>query len=300
MRVIQPKTLTIEDSNVNASALSAWDSGTTYAKDDEVVYTVNGIPREYRSLLASNLNFIPSARPDYWLDLGAENRHKLLDEASSSQTVGASPLTTTLSVDGRCDTLALLNLEAQSVQVVVRDGLTVVSDETINLTSTLISDWYSYFFDEFEYIPQYIYVVPGLYASMEVDLTFTNSGTDVKVGHVVMGKGKDIGMSMYGLSRGILDFSSVETNDFGETYFQQREYARTFEVDIELPRADYPIVASRVEAVRSTPCLWDLNNTQVSADSDQSLFIYGFFVDWELEMKYATWVTGTIEIQGLT
>lgn len=296
MRVIPPRALTLTASNVAASGEAAYSAGTTYADGARVAYTTGGIEREYESLQGSNTGNPPDASPAWWLDLGASNRFAMLDDRTSSQTENAGSIEATLTPDGRCDTLALFGLVGESVRVVVKSGATTLKDETFDLLDTDVSDWYEYYFADLEYRSALSISLPGLYANLTVELTISASET-AKCGHIVLGMGYELGCSKRGISRGIVDYSRKDTDDFGETYLLQRTYSQTLDIPLKVERDRIDAVVKKLESLRAVPCVWNGNNDGMD---DEALIVYGFYTDWSTDIVYSTQVDGTIEIQGLT
>lgn len=77
----------------------------------------------YESLQAGNVGNTPRLSPTYWLDVGNTNRWKMFDESLTSRTENQGSIEVSVTVSGRADSIAMLNLSATSVRFRQRDGL---------------------------------------------------------------------------------------------------------------------------------------------------------------------------------
>jgi hypothetical protein len=300
MDVIVPRPVTLTASNV-AIDEALWNVGTTYATGDRVYLDTVSPPAVYQSLTDNNTGNDPAVSTSDWVQVGAINRYKMLDDRVSSQTERTDSITVTLSAS-KCDRICLLNLVGESLQVTVRSGSTVISDELISLRlDNQSSSWSEYFFDEIEYRSRVIRPIPGYYANLEVDITITAaSGTLAKCGHVILGRSRPLGLAEWGAKAGIADYSRKDTNEFGETYLLQRPYANTLDLDLWIDTDPQGLETDRVHqllsSLRATPCIYNGNNAQTDRES---LIVFGFYRDFNVVVSYATVTHCSIQIEGM-
>lgn len=298
--VIVPRPITLVSSNA-AIDEPLWDSGTPYSKGARVYLDTVSPPAVYQSLIASNTGQNPETKTSAWVRVGAVNPHKMLDDRVSSQTEQLDTISVTLSAS-KCDRIGLLNLVGESVQIVVRNGATVFSDETISLRLDNRSrSWSEYWFDDIEYRERLIRPIPGYYANIEVDITITAAtGTQAKCGHVILGRSRQLGLTEWGAQADIDDYSRNQTNDFGETYLKQGDYADTLDLDLWIDTDPAGREADRIRRIltglRSIPCIYDGNNAHTDRES---LIVFGFFRNFKVVIPYATVTQCSLEIQGM-
>lgn len=123
----------------------------TYALGATVINTTGTSPtyHEYESLIADNTgNALTDATK--WLDLGAINRFRMFDTVNGTTTTNATSINVTVAVTGRADSIGLLGLDAETVQVIMTAGVYgTVYDQTYSLLSDSgITSWYEYFSED--------------------------------------------------------------------------------------------------------------------------------------------------------
>ena len=305
MKLTVPIALTLDSTNVAASAYSEWLVGTTYSIGNNVKVSFESdgtTPRtphkEYEALTAGSGKYPPD-NPTDWLDLGATNQYKLLDDRTSSQTTRTDNIQVTLGGVSKCDTIGLFMLDAQEVRIVVKDSLSVTQyDETISLIQTGSSSWSDYFFKAVVYRSDLVLTIPALYLNMTIELTVTaGAGLDAKIGHVAAGKFFYVGCSLYGAEAGILDYSQKATDSFGETYLLERQFAKVVTAEVFVEPGAYDSVNSAFTNVRATPIIYDFNNETTDLESFQ---LFGFVRRFRPLYESYGMTVCALEIEGLT
>jgi hypothetical protein len=303
MRLIKPQVLTLNSSTVTEAAHSEWLVGSTYAIGNKVYVTktedtlTEVTPHKiYESLTGSNIGNYPPDDTTNWLDIGATNRWKMFDDYVSSITSKATSINVNITPADKSDTIALFNVAAVSATIVCTSGATEIYNETSSLINEDILDWYDYFFSTSELKTDLIITIPALYLSMTVDITLTNPGGTAECGHCVCGLSQSLGQTLYAPSISINDYSTKETNDYGETYLLQRTFAKSLDAVLSLPTGKLDAVAGVLTKIRATPCVWQFNN--IGTDYT-SLIVFGFFRDFDLILQNFNQSECNLEIEGL-
>lgn len=91
-----------------------YSSGATYALGDKATDTTTH--RLYESLTASNTGN-PLSDATKWLDLGPTTRWAMFDQSNGTATTSGYGIDVTVQTSSRCDGLALLNVDAETVRV---------------------------------------------------------------------------------------------------------------------------------------------------------------------------------------
>lgn len=176
---------------------------------------------------------------------------------------------------------------------------TIITTNTIyhntkTLDKTGISNWYDYFFKDFDQVTEVIFEDIPSYNSTRITLAVYGN-SEVKIGVSLTGISSSIGKTQYGASAGIIDYSKKETDEFGRTTFIQRAYSKRMNVNIILPNGDLNRVQKLLTEVRAVPCVW------VGTDSDiyGPLIMYGFFRDFSLEIPYPEYSYCSLQVEGL-
>jgi len=305
--IVNPHNINLASSNVTASALSEYNSGTAYTAGQQVKVSFESdgtTPRtpvyEYEAVGGTTGNYPPTDDGTNWTLIGASNKWKMFDSYVSSQTENADTIEIELTVT-KADKLYLLNVQADEIRVVCKESdLTPISDETIAMSDTSSGSWSEYFFGDFEFKTVLAYDLPGYYTNMSVTITIDKTGGTAKCGHCVIGKKIEIGTTEYGISVGIQDYSVKETNDFGETTFLERAFAKVIDADLFIQHdttgSEYDRIQRVLSSIRATPCVYDFNNNGISTGS---FVAFGFFKDFDLVARYATITHCSLSIEGL-
>lgn len=307
MEVIPKLDLELTATNVSEAAYSEWLSGSTYAAGETVYVTLNEAgttevtPHKiYESLTASNTGNYPPNDTTNWLDTGATNRWKMFDDYVSSSTSNADSIEVTLTPDGRCDTLSLFGLVGTEVVITCKSGGSTVSTETIDLQEAVIADWFDFYYAKVIQKSVAVISIPGLYPTLTIEIAINYVGGTAECSHCVVGLSQKLGSTNYSPKVGIIDYSTKETNDFGETYLNQRAFSKTVNVLLTLDSGKYDVVARRLEAVRSTPSVWQMNNTYSGGGTEyEALVVYGVCIDFSLLLQSFNLSECNLEIEGL-
>lgn len=276
-----------------ADTYAVYDPAATYAAGQRVISLTTH--HAYESLAGANIGHgLDDAA--WWLNVGATNAYAMFDQANSTQTSNGGSISFQVAVNGRADSVALLNIVAASVDIemsTVIDG--VIYSETINLVSDSgINDWYQYYFEPIVRKGDLVvYDLPN-YANPTFDITVHEPAASAKVGVAIVGQSKNLGDLLPSAKIGIQDFSRKEVDDFGNFTIVQRAYAKrnSYKILVDNTRIDslYALLATyRAEAV-----LW------LGADAYTSTWVYGFYRDLSIEIAFHTQSYLTLELEGLT
>jgi hypothetical protein len=298
MKVIRPldmaSSMLVSTSAVETDA--EYNAATSYALNARC--TMASTMRTYECIQGPSTGNTPSTSPLYWTDVGPSNKWAMFDAQVSTQTTATNTLTVTVAT-GLIDSVALVGVDCQLAQLVVRDGLggPIIYDSTLPFTGDVPTDWYAYFFyDEtsnrtigiFENIPPY--------QTAHITVTLT-SGVDVGLGGLLFGLSSHIGDAEYGASAGILDYSKKNTNaTTGVTTFVQGAFRKRLSVNLVLNVAQVNRVQRLMYQLRATPCVWI-----ASSDTrlEEAAIVYGFYRDFSATIAYPTRTLYALEIEGL-
>ena len=302
MDIIKPITVTdsvLTATNIAENDYAAWSSTTTYAIGDKVISTTTH--RIYESVIGSNLNNDPTTDDGTnWLNIGATNRWKAFDKFISDPVTNTTTIEYTLTPpNGSTPTaVALFNLKGISANVTVTDSVDgEVYNQTISLTDNRnIVDWYTYFFGEQVQKEEALFVDIPPYIAAVVDVTVTEeTGETAELGQLVFGFLSDIGLTVYGTSIGIEDYSIKDRDDFGNAIIVERNFSQTVDFDVQFETQNARKVQKTLSALRATPVVY-LGSTDVS----QGTLVYGFYRRFDITLETPAYAFASIEVEGLT
>ena len=294
MNIIPPTTITdamLHYSNITepspaetalAGYAGAWNSGTTYALN-AIVYT--STHKLYKSLQAGNVGQTPGAvgASTWWLDYGSTERWSVFDAKVGSQATRASSLTYEID-PGPIDSVAILNLEADTVTVTMTDvggaGAPVVWSETVLADGLFTSDIVKTDFP-------LTYLTPHLV--IKIDYT----GGTAKVGEIVVGPKESLGSTQYNPAISIIDYSIKEVDTFGNYSVLERAYSKRLTCQTTILNTDLDETYNTLANYRARPVVW------VGSEDYASMIVYGFYKDFSIEISYPTVSICSLEVEGL-
>lgn len=298
MRVIVPSTVTLTNTNVPANAEAEYAAGTTYALGNTV--QIASLHRVYESLVGANVGNYPPDNPTKWLDLGATEQYKMLDEFVNTQTELAEELHVKVQLD-RVDHILLLGVVGTVMALKLWDGVNLLWSEDIDLTYTdprlaAIEDWQGYFFGQNARLYNDVFrQVTVLAYSPILEIIISYPGGTAKLAKITAGQAVQIGDTQHGVEAGILDFSKKTTDSYGRTYLAQGNYAKKNSLPVWVDSARLDIVYQWLAELRGLACAW----VGDEEGGTMALLVYGFFRDFGIVMEGPNKTMLRIEIEGL-
>lgn len=287
---------TLTSSSVPETDHAAWSSGTTYALDDYVIVTTPNIHKIYKSKQNSNLNHDPvtDTTATWWSDEGSTNRWKMFNTTVQQQTLKSGGFNVVITPATIFSGLSVVNADCESITVLMVDPVEgTIWNETYSMISDSgITSWYDYFFTPITRDSDLAVLGLPPYANAVLTVTFTGSG-DVKCGALVIGVARTIGISQYGASFGIMDYSTKSTDSAGNVSILAGSFSDTVDVDVIIETPRFAEVKKILTDARSVPSVW-----VVEEDTD-GLIVYGYFREFSILMTNPTVSLTTLSIEGL-
>lgn len=301
MRIIKPEyttDATLFATNVAESDYAVWDASSTYAINTLLIYVQANKHWVIRSLVNSNLGNIPTglSTDTNWVKVSETNRWKMFDLKTTSQTFNADSINVTIVGTSFVDSIAALNIDGQTIQVIGKDQLgTTFYDSTISLVSTDgIYDPYTYWFNPLVFLTDIVLTDLPIYSVATYQVIISKAGLAAKCGTLLIGKVIDVGGTDYGMQIGITDYSVKTADEFGDFTITKRAYSKNMQLTTSLQNNLVNSLVNTLNEVRATPIVW------LGADDFSSSFIYGFYKDYGVVIQYVTHSKIQFEIEGLS
>ena len=302
MDIIKPVTVTnsvLTSSNVTEDDYSEWSSATTYA-DGAKVIVIGTTHKVYESLVGSNLNNDPTTDDGTnWLELSATNRWKAFDQKIADQVSNLNTIEYQLnSATTNVTAVSLFGLDGISVNITVTDATDgeVYNEDFSLLDNAEIVDWFTYFFAEQGTKTEALFTGIPPYLNSDVDITVTaETGTNAKVGQIVLGFLSNFGLTTYGTSVGIEDYSRKETDAFGNFIITERAFAKLVDYDVRLETGKARTVQNTLADFRATPIVYI-----GSEDEAFATIVYGFYRRFDITLEGPAYSFAAVEVEGLT
>lgn len=296
MIIIQPLPITaamLTSSNVAETDAPLWTAG-TYTLGTQRIYD----HRIYEVIVTSTTD-----RPDIgaalatpsWLDLGATNRFKMVDQIISTQTQRAANINTVITPGAIVNSVACFGLYGNEITLTITDPVEgVVYTETRSLQdNTLIVDWYSYFFEEIAFRQDMVFTNLPAYGSAAFNVIVDAGADTAKIGELVIGKQRTLGVTNFGTSVSIQDYSVKSTDDFGNTVIVQRAYSKRAEYDVTVETSSVAAVQKSLADIRTTPTVF------IGDGNRSETVVYGFYKQFNIVLSTPSISDCSIEVEGL-
>ena len=298
MKIIRP--VTIGDSNLVSSDIlendfPVWNSGTTYALGDKVISTVTH--RIYESAQGSNTNHNPTTDDGtWWTNIGATNRWRAFDKVLADQSERTGTITYNILPNNLVNAVALFNVDAATVNIVVDDPIDgEVYNETISMVdNTAVTDWYNYFFEPVARRSEVAKFDLPNYSTANIIITLDSGASVSKVGEIVLGAQKTLGLTNYGTSVGIQDYSRKERDVFGNAIILERRFSQTVDFDVQVETESVRDVQKTLATFRATPIVFTGSDAATYGD-----LIYGYYRNFSINISSPSLSDATIEVEGL-
>ena len=295
MKIIRPiKTICDHIVSSNVPLVEPlYSAATTYSKGDKVVNDPCGAV-VYESL--ANANTGQSLTDlNWWLPVGSSNYYAMFDDKNGTQTTNPESIEIEVTFQGLVNSVALINVEAKTARFEAWNEIDEkVLDLTIDLRDFAALDYYEYFFEEIVLLDRYVsFEVPTM-VSGRGKLTLSNITGIAKLGSLIYGNHFEVGKSLWGVSLGIRDFSTKETDIFGNYVVVPRTFQDKIEADVFIYANKVASVKRVLAQYRATPVVWAAGN-----EYDVTI-TYGYYKDFSIVLSNPLGADCSIQIEGLS
>jgi hypothetical protein len=316
MQIIEPTyvdddTLISCDAPEVTDAITEWDIAVSYITGQRVCLTDPGTHKIYECLwhtpdcLAKYPPDYLDTTPAYWMELGATNPWKLFDEIVAPErcevsdnvpgvswaagilwlagTSWATFSMTSLEVSVQLDdveTVALMNIDCDSVTVTIKDSGQVIFDQADVPTTTIFNNM---LFD----LPTYAA------GSIIQVIARDTSATTVAIGEIVYGTRKVLGRTKYGVGVGLVDYSIKQTDSFGDFTILERSFSKRLNCVFTMEPSVHSGIMRILENYRATPLVW------IVSDLYSTTMAYGFYRDFSMTIPGLNIAECEINIESL-
>ena len=302
MIVVRPYNATLASTNVPENDHTAWAAGTTYSVGQKVIVLAD--KKIYESLQAANTGKVPKDNPAWWLDLGAMNAHKMFDEFVNTKTINPNSIQVKLDVE-KIDYVALFGVKGTDIELKLwNEGETeLLWEKSINLIYDMAivnsSSWYEYFFGDSGTKEDFSTLLGTIAFVGVLEINIINTGLDAECSKVVVGRQFKIGLTQYGASAGIVDYSRNLVDDFGRRYMKQGNWSKRNDCTVLIENTSLDPVYRLLSSLRGTATAWVTDSRLDEGGRFESLILYGFYRDFNVVIQHPTMSECRIELEGM-
>ena len=253
----------------------AYNALTAYAIGDVVQYNA----RKYSSKTAANTGNTPSTSTANWTDIGATNEWAMHDRTSGGQSSGTGYRVFAFRAPSAVDAVALVNIEATAVTVVVSTGHGEVHSQTkVGTALTAVA-------------------FTGFTAGEYVTVSIYNGGALAKLGECIAGTLFEVGDTEFPLDITMVDYSRKETDpDFGTVTFVERDYASLIDATVEVAKVRHGLVTKTLTGLRAKPTAYIFSD---DTDYGDDVIHYAYIMSMRRSIARPTLSILSIELGSL-
>jgi hypothetical protein len=271
-----------------------WSAGTydlgEQAVDDNQVYKVVADPSTTDQPSVGAV-----ASPPTWVLMGWSNQYRMFRDGRDSFSSRDESIDVTLNFSEVVTTVGALGLQGISATLTVVDSVEgTVYDETISLVDIGVDDWWEYFFSPYEFQDTAIFDGLPPYSGADINLSVdAASATDqARAGRVVAGFEQPLGVTNYGVTVSILDYSTKDRDGFGNLILVLRRTVRLVDYDAKVPTAQVDFVVRALERIAATPTLF------IGDALYSSSITFGVYRDFTQGINTPSLSDLTIQVEG--
>lgn len=296
MRIVTPQPITeaiLTSTNVLENDYPAWVAG-TYTLGTRRIWQ-HKIWEVIIASTTSQPDTGAAATPPEWQLISATNRYKMFDGVISTQTSRTGTIAVTVTPGDIVNAVAFFGLAGNTINVTMTDPVEgTVYNQTKSLQdNTLISDWYTYFFESVYQKTDAVFADLPSYLNAVITVTVNAGAATASCGEMVMGRQRTLGLSNFGTSVSIQDYSRKTTDDFGNVVIEQRAFTKRADYDVTVETSRVSVVQKALADIRTTPTVF------IGEEDRPETVVYGFYRSFNIIISTPTLSDCSLEVEGL-
>lgn len=233
-----------------------------------------------------------------WEEIEPTNIWACFDRAVNTQSEQASgEMVIVVAPGDLADSAALLEVEADEVEVVVTDGLggPEVYNETYNMVTSVITDAYQYCFEPFTRSRAVILRDLPPYLNAHITVTLRSAAGPTKLGAFSVGTSYSLGGTQYGAQRGVIDKSKKVEKKSGVIKLKKGLNRKTMRLDLQVDNGAVNQVDQLLtDALGTVAVFIGIENLNL-----EPFVALGFINDFYCTVKFPTYSAYSVSIQGM-
>jgi hypothetical protein len=303
MKIVQNQISDYTSINVSTTE-TAWSSAASYSYGDEV--RQGNYIYKYAGDDATNTDENPEIVWErdkniysVWVRIKATNYYSALDDKTLTQTINNDNIIIEID-NNRYDTVALLNIAAQSakVELILNSTQEVYQEFQADLSDRdQRVDAYSHYFTPISVKDRYFVDGIALIPNSTIRITVDNDGGVAAIGRLIVGRSTYVGETLYPAVLDQVTYSRFETDIFGNTNLEQGNTVKLQSYSVIVPTSKIPFLEQKRRELTAIPILF------IGDESDDSLldnmFAYGYFTSAPFNVTNPVKSVINVNIKGL-
>lgn len=286
-------------SNLPDADYPAYNAATAYKIGDKV--TIDRI--NYEATVA-NTNRHPvtdTVTPTAWISLGWVNKYRMFNKNIGNTwkigTFTSNPevIDFTVRPGKRVNSIGLVGVFASSVRIVMTVPGTAdpVYDKTFTMSLKAGGSWYQYYFGQFTTKDNLADFDLPPFSNADIRVIVSAPGGTARVGMMVLGWGKSIGIAVYGTSLGRKSYSTIKEEFDGSVTITSRGRRKFINFQVVLPADQISSTQRTLDEVDGAPALF------VGASDLDYTVMAGIFDDFDTGLPTYNRGEFTLKVRSL-
>lgn len=302
MRVIKP--VPIVDAILTSSTIPEPDSGeTVFVAGPSLPLGTQRINttthRVYEVVDPSGTTDDPvvgvDANPPTWVNVAPTNKFAMFDNVNSTQSSETTSLVVEIETGLVTNSIAGIDIDgASTINVTMTDPTAgVVFDRDISMINNdAVGGWWDYFFSPIINITSFVILDMPIFPEATIKITVT--GTTIEFGSLVVGSQITLGVSNFGTSLQLLDFSRKETDSFGNTVVVPGRTSKLVNFNVTVQKSLVGYVFNQLSDLTGFPSVW-----VGTTETDDATLVFGYYRDVQINISSPTITDMTLTVEGL-
>lgn len=302
MKVIPP--ITITDGILTSSTVSepdtgevAWNPATAYSLGDTAYLASNHTV--YERIIAGTTATSPDEDTTNWAATGKTNKWQMFDLFRNQQTTAASPLTVVITPGERIDSLVLSGMEnVNTIRITVTSvtGGGTVYDLTTELDTREVLSYWDYFFKPFTTKSSVAFFEIPPYSDAVMTVIFTANSGNVSIGSFVIGRKQFIGNVRPSAVADVINFSTVDRDEFGNSELVQRRNVPKTINEIIVEKGYVNAIRAIRDDLNAVPAAWvGMDNSD--HEYYESILIMGIYKKFSISLDHPNYAVISLELE---
>lgn len=304
MRVVRP--ITIDDTILTSSTIPEPDTGeTVWVPSTRLlgerrinttthrVYEVVADPSTTDDPVGVNQGI--NANPPTWVNVGPTNKFAMFDLVNSTQSSETTSLVVDIDTGVITTSISGFSIDgATAINVTMDDPVAgVVFDRDIDMNdNSEVGGWWDYFFAPIIRASSFIILDMPIFP--DATITTTVTGSTIEFGNLVVGNQITLGISNFGTSLELLDFSRKEVDEFGNTVLTPGRTSKLVNFNVTIPFSRVGYTFNQLSKLVGIPSVY-----VGTTESDDATLVFGPLKDFQNNFSSPTITDSTITVEGL-
>lgn len=236
-----------------------------------------------------------NANPPTWVNAAPTNRFAMFDNVNSTQSNETTSLVVEIDTGIVTNSVAGFAIDgASTINVTMTDpvdGIVFTRDISM-VDNSEVGGWYDYFFAPIINITKFVILDMPPFPNATIKVTVT--GATIDFGSLIVGSQITLGISNFGTSIGLVDFSRTETDSFGNRIVDPGRTSDLVDFDVTVPKNRVGYVRDQIKKLTGIPSVW------VGTDEfDDATLVFGYYRDLQINISTPSITDMTVVIEGL-